>query len=117
MHFSLLESIDGISLERLSFDRNDWHSAASTVGFGTPTYKNSQQLITQSIGEINIEPKSFTPNNDGYKDICSINWNFNENNLMASIKVFDDEGRLAKNILNNKMIGNEIGRASCRERV
>ena len=107
MHFSLLESIDGISLERLSFDRNDWHSAASTVGFGTPTYKNSQQLITQSIGEINIEPKSFTPNNDGNKDICSINWNFNENNLMASIKVFDDEGRLAKNILNNKMIGNE----------
>ena len=106
MHFPLLETTDGVSLERLSFNSNDWHSSASTVGFGTPTYKNSQQLIIESIGEITIEPKSFSPNNDGYKDICSINWNFNETNLTSTIKAFNDEGRLVKNILNNKMIGN-----------
>jgi len=111
MHFSLLEGADGVSLERLApnaetQNSNNWHSAASTVGFGTPTYKNSQELITQSIGEININPKSFTPNNDGYKDIASINWNFSENNLMATIKIFDSEGRVIKNILNNEMIGN-----------
>lgn len=111
MHFSLLETTDGVSLERLdpnaeTQNSNNWHSAASTVGFGTPTYKNSQELITQSIGEININPKSFTPNNDGYKDVASINWNFSENNLMATIKIFDSEGRVAKNILNNEMIGN-----------
>lgn len=106
MHFSLLESTDGVSLERLSFNDNDWHSAASTTGFGTPTYKNSQKKITESIGEVNIEPKSFSPNNDGNKDICTINWNFNETNLMATIHIFDDEGRKIKNILNNKMIGN-----------
>ena len=111
MHFSLLETADGVSLERLNpnsetQNSNNWHSAASTVGFGTPTYKNSQELITQSIGEININPKSFTPNNDGYKDVASINWNFSENNLMATIKIFDSEGRVIKNILNNEMIGN-----------
>jgi gliding motility-associated-like protein len=111
MHFSLLETEDGVSLERLdpnakTQNSNNWHSAASTVGFGTPTYKNSQELITQSIGEININPKSFTPNNDGYKDVASINWNFSENNLMATIKIFDSEGRVLKNILNNEMIGN-----------
>ena len=32
-------------------------------------------------------PSSFTPNNDGYKDVASINWNFKENNLMATIKI------------------------------
>jgi gliding motility-associated-like protein len=111
MHFSLLETEDGVSLERLdpntkTQNSNNWHSAASTVGFGTPTYKNSQELINQSIGEININPKSFTPNNDGYKDVASINWNFKENNLMATINIFDSEGRVVKNILNNEMIGN-----------
>ena len=110
MHFSLLETTDGVSLERLdpnseTQNSNNWHSAASTVGFGTPAYKNSQELITQSIGEITINPKSFTPNNDGYKDLASINWNFNENNLIATIKIFDSKGRVVKNILNNEMIG------------
>ena len=111
MHFSLLETEDGVSLERL--DRNaktqnssNWHSAASTVDFGTPTYENSQQYINQSIGQLNIDPKSFSPNNDGYKDVASINWNFSENNLMATIKIFDSEGQVVKNILNNEMIGN-----------
>jgi len=111
MHFSLLETEDGVSLERLDFNsetqnNGNWHSAASTIGFGTPTYKNSQQYISQSIGEISIDPKSFTPNNDGYKDVCSISWNFSETNLMATINIFDNEGRLVKNILKNKMIGN-----------
>jgi hypothetical protein len=112
MHFSLLETEDGVSLERL--DKNtetqntsNWHSAASTVGFGTPTYKNSQELVIQSIGEMNIEPKSFSPNNDGYKDICSINWSFSKTNLMATIKIFDSEGRLVKSLMNNQMIGNK----------
>jgi len=111
MHFSLLEREDGVSLERL--DKNNetqntsnWHSAASTEGFGTPTYKNSQHYISQSIGEMNIDPKSFSPNNDGNKDVTMINWSFSQNNLMATIKVFDNNGRLVKNLINNEMIGN-----------
>jgi hypothetical protein len=111
MHFSILETDDGVSLERLDINTEaqasgNWHSAASTFGFGTPTYKNSQEFITQSIGEVNIDPKLFTPNNDGYKDVCAINWSFNENNLMATIRVFDSEGRFVKNLLRNEMIGN-----------
>ena len=111
MHFSLLETEDGVSLERLAINTetqktSNWHSAASTVGFGTPTYKNSQELVIQSIGEMNIDPKSFSPNNNGYKDVCSINWSFSKTNLMATIKVFDNEGRLVKNLINNQMIGN-----------
>ena len=114
MHFSLLETTDGVSLERLDPNTNtqnssNWHSAASTVGFGTPTYKNSQEFVLQSIGEINIDPKSFTPNNDGHQDVCAINWNLNTNNLMATIQAFDSEGRLIKTLLNNEMIGNSGG--------
>ena len=111
MHFSLLEREEGVSLERLyknneTQNTSNWHSAASTEGFGTPTYKNSQQYISQSIGEMNIDPKSFSPNNDGNKDVTMINWSFSQNNLMATIKVFDNNGRLVKNLMNNEMIGN-----------
>ena len=111
MHFPLLETEDGVSLERLDKDAetknaNNWHSAASTVGFGTPTYKNSQQYISQSIGEMNIEPKVFSPNNDGYHDVVAINWNFNKTNLMATIRIFDSNGRAVKTLVNNEMIGN-----------
>jgi hypothetical protein len=111
LHFPLLETEDGVSLERLdrnveTQNANNWHSAASTVGFGTPTYENSQLYVSQSIGTMNIDPKSFTPNNDGNKDVVSINWNFSKTNLMATIKVFDSEGRPVKNILNNELIGN-----------
>jgi len=107
-----LEAEDGVSLERLNVNaetqnESNWHSSASTVGFGTPTYKNSQKLVAQTIGEMNVDPKSFSPNNDGNKDFCSINWNFSKTNLIATISIFDTEGREVKNLMNNQMIGNE----------
>ena len=46
-HFKLIDDAEGVSLERIdpdgtSQDETNWHSAASTAGYGTPTYKNSQ---------------------------------------------------------------------------
>jgi len=112
MHFSLLETEDGVSLERLDKQaetqkNNNWHSAASTVGFGTPTYQNSQIYQNQTTGEVTVNPKSFSPNNDGYKDICAIHWDFSKTNLMATISVFDSEGVRVNQLMNNKMIGNK----------
>ena len=56
---------------------------------------------------MNIDPKSFTPNNDGNKDVVAIAWNFSKTNLMATIKIFDSKGRLVNNLMNNEMIGNK----------
>jgi hypothetical protein len=112
MHFSLLETEDGVSLERLDKQaetqkNNNWHSAASTVGFGTPTYQNSQVYQNQTSGEVTVNPKSFSPNNDGYKDVCAIHWNFSKTNLMATISIFDSGGIRVNQLMNNKMIGNK----------
>ncbi|MBR74719.1 MAG: hypothetical protein CL872_07280, partial [Dehalococcoidaceae bacterium] len=111
MHFALLNDVDGVSLERLDVENetqkiDNWHSAASTVGYGTPAYENSQQFITQVGGEITLSPQSFSPNNDGNKDVASINWNFKQTGLMATIKIFDSEGRWVRNLLNNELISN-----------
>ena len=112
MHFSLLETEDGVSLERLDKQaetqkNNNWHSAASTVGFGTPTYQNSQVYQNQTSGEVTVNPKSFSPNNDGYKDVCAIHWNFSKTNLMATISIFDSGGIRVNQLMNNIMIGNK----------
>ncbi|HYM94980.1 MAG TPA: lamin tail domain-containing protein, partial [Chitinophagaceae bacterium] len=42
-HFKLIDNVDGVALERIdpdepSQDANNWHSAASAAGYGTPTY-------------------------------------------------------------------------------
>ncbi|MGL5892335.1 MAG: lamin tail domain-containing protein, partial [Bacteroidia bacterium] len=46
-HFPLLDetkgvTLEGIDTERSTQDATNWHSAAQTSGFGTPTQKNSQ---------------------------------------------------------------------------
>ena len=77
------------------------------AGTGTTITTNaSNDTITINAGANTVEVDEFT--GDGSTTAYTLSTACtNENNLMASIKVFDDEGRLAKNILNNKMIGNE----------
>jgi len=66
MQFPLLIYYDGVALERInpdvsSNDENNWHSAAESVGFGTPGYKNSQ-FVSNIITDDNIviEPEIFS---------------------------------------------------------
>ena len=54
MHYALLQSVDGVSLERINYNgetqnRNNWKSAAMSAGFATPGYVNSQysQIIEE----------------------------------------------------------------------
>lgn len=111
MHFALLNSVDGVSLERIDYDRNtndasNWHSAAEDVGFATPGYENSQYQQTNNDGnEINVEPETFSPDNDGYDDVVNINYNFSEGGYVANVLIYDAKGRLVKNLLQNELLG------------
>ncbi|HMH33544.1 MAG TPA: lamin tail domain-containing protein, partial [Puia sp.] len=106
-HFALLDREDGIALERLDCnkptqDPGNWTSAASTAGFGTPTYQNSERKTDQQLkGDITIEPRLFSPDHDGYEDFTYVNYKVPSTGYVANITLFDAAGRpvrwLAKN--------------------
>lgn len=110
-HFVLLDDEDGVSLERIDFslpaqDPANWHSAASTVGFATPTYLNSQYSETGiSEDAISISPEVFTPNNDGDKDFTFIQYAFSEPGYTCNIRLFDAKGREIKYLVRSELLG------------
>jgi len=112
MQDPILESVDGVSLERIDYDRpaadsTNWHSAASTVNYGTPGYKNSQYSKYEGGSNITVSPESFSPDNDGYNDVLNIAWQFDHTGIICNMKIFDSNGRFIKNIMQNAPIGPE----------
>lgn len=110
MYDPILTSTDGVAIERINFDRpsydsTNWHAAASTVGFGTPTYLNSQYSNTEGESELTIEPAVFSPDNDGYYDVQNILFTFSEGGGICNIDIFDASGRFIKHIARNEIIG------------
>ena len=111
MHYPLLNSVDGVSLERINYDRpaqdnTNWHSASEDCGFATPAYKNSQYTETsEAEEEITIEPEIFSPDNDGFDDVVNINYKLDSPGYTGSIIIFDAQGRLVKQLVNNELFG------------
>ncbi|MEI9944026.1 MAG: lamin tail domain-containing protein [Chitinophagaceae bacterium] len=110
-HFKLVDNKEGVSLERvdpagISQSADNWHSAASTAGYGTPTYKNSQYKNSQSIAAtIEATPKVFSPDNDGFDDIATIQYKIDEPGYVANITIFDAAGRPVRNLVRNGTMG------------
>lgn len=114
MHFSLLSSVDGVSLERLDAfrdvnDMGNWHSAAQTVGFGTPGLRNSQFFPTnQADGEVSTEPEIFSPfDADGYNDLLNIYYRFSNPGFVATIRIYDSNGRPVRTLASNELLATE----------
>lgn len=111
MHFPLLNTTKGVSLERIDFDRptqdkSNWHSAAEAVGFATPAYKNSQYTNAGETDDaIEITPLIFSPDEDGMNDIVNVNYHFDTPGLVANISIYDSKGRSVKQLLRNELLG------------
>lgn len=114
-HFPLLQDTKGISLERIDFERTtqdytNWHSAAETAGFGTPTQRNSQYNPgTADDGAVTISNEIFSPDGDGYNDVVNINFSFPEPGLVANVMIYDARGRLVRTLITSELLGTEGG--------
>lgn len=115
IHYELLTTTQGVALERISsenssLDKNNWHSASYNFNYGTPSYKNSMSAnVKNNINkkEINIIPEIFSPDGDAYNDICGIYYNFDNNGYSLNIKIFNSDGLLIRNLLNNNLVNDE----------
>ncbi len=114
-HYDLLESSDGVSLERISFtsnanDPNNWRSASSVAGFATPGGPNSQSLSNQMIalGTVEAVPKVVIPGNSGSgRDFTTINYQFEQPGKFANITIYDQTGRVIKNVAEGALLSTE----------
>lgn len=111
LHFALLNTTKGVSLERIDYNRptnesNNWHSAGQNVGFASPGYYNSQSRLSEASGDVvSIEPQTFSPDNDGYNDILTIACQFEQPGYLVSIRIFDSNGRFVRLIAGNYLAG------------
>jgi hypothetical protein len=110
--YPLLREPRGVALERLSAaspgqDRHNWHSAAATAGYGTPTARNSQHL--DAIGEsgLSITPHLFTPDGDGQDDLAFVEYVLDESGYMANITLFDAAGRRCRALVRNGLMARQ----------
>jgi len=113
MHFPLLNSTVGVSLERIQSDKSttdpaNWHSAAEDIGFATPGVRNSQFVRDQySLEPIIMDPEIFSPDNDGYNDVTQLKYHFEEPGYVADIMIFNAKGLLIRQLANNELLGTE----------
>jgi hypothetical protein len=107
MHFPMLKNVEGVSLERVHYDRSttdltNWHSASSLAGFGTPGYENSQfNTSDHSTKTFYALPAIFSPDNDGFQDILTISYQLPETGYAGSVQIYSENGVLVRQLLNN----------------
>lgn len=111
LHFTLLNKVEGTSLERVdpnrpSDDNTNWHSAAQDIGKATPGFENSQYApAPEARGELTVDPAIFSPDNDGHQDLLTIAYRFDQPGFVGTLKVFDIAGREVRTLWNNELLG------------
>jgi P pilus assembly chaperone PapD len=112
MHFALLNDTKGVSLEKIdsaraSMEQTNWNSAASNVGFGTPGYRNSQAMLTLATGSFSVVPEIFSPDNDGYNDVVTINYEVSESGLAGNITIYNSDGQFVRYLARNENLASK----------
>lgn len=114
LHFPLLADPEGVSLERLRVngpteDKENWHSASSQSGYATPGLRNSQEqlLIDSQDDWFNLDPRLFTPDNDGHHDVLLLNVRLPKPGFMAVVSIYTEFGLLIRRMTSNELLGPE----------
>lgn len=112
MHYALLDDKEGVSLERISSTEitntaQNWQSASTQSYYATPGYINSQNFENTNGSKVWIEPKLFTPDENGDKDFALINYKFDTPGITATITIFDHYGREMLRLANNELLATE----------
>jgi hypothetical protein len=111
-HNTLLDDVEGVSLERLSYesdvsDISNWYSSASTNLYATPGYKNSNSINISIENGISLESSKITPNNDGINDVMRLIYKLENPNNTLNLSVYDSNGFKVKQLASSQLIGTD----------
>ena len=127
-HHPLLVNTQGVSLERIAWDgpvnqAAAWQSAAQTVNYATPGYRNSQHTENPaSESLLTVDPPVFAPGHAGHADFTRIHYRFGTAGTVANVAVYDARGRKVRDLARNQTLSEEgflvwDGTADDRQRV
>lgn len=111
-HHPLVSTPEGVALERVnSYDitqqSQNWHSAASTAGYGTPGYRNSQGTSNFPLQAPLLEASAtiISPDLDGYNDLLQLRYQLDTPGYLTRIQAHDSWGSLVRTIASNELCG------------
>jgi hypothetical protein len=103
MQSAILADTEGVSLERINADQDEWHSGNASAGYATPGYLNSNSRPAFDAGkELTVVPEVVQP-----QSFSQIFYRFDRGGLVVNASVIDVEGRVIKTIASNETIGAE----------
>lgn len=111
MHQPFISNPRGISLERQAVDRdahapNNFTSASTYSEGATPGYENSKnQERKAEKSNFFLGSKTFSPDGDQLEDELIIHYNFEHENVMVNLSIYNDSGRLINRLIRNKSVG------------
>lgn len=112
-HHPLLTSTQGVSLERITWDGPAdnpaiWQSAAQTVNYATPGYRNSQQAGNfASRATLTVDPPVFAPGQAGRADFTRIHYQFGRAGSVANVMIYDAQGRRVRDLARNTTLAEQ----------
>ncbi len=115
-HHPLIKYLKGVELEKIhpqleTQNPTSWHSAGTDVNYGTPGYKNSQFRETTATGEpakqVWADPEAFSPDNDGYNDVCFIRYETEFNGYVANVIILSPLGEKVFQLAQNRLLSTE----------
>ncbi|MEX0882859.1 MAG: lamin tail domain-containing protein, partial [Cyclobacteriaceae bacterium] len=110
-HHGFLRDPKGISLERFSLlspanDSKNWHSAASTEGYATPGYTNSQVYAPGDLERgLKISPEVFIPEAAGEQPFTTISYKMDQPGYLATLRIYATNGLLVQALCQNEVWG------------
>ena len=113
MHFQLLSSFEGVSLERLSHELptaqiSNWHSASEACGYATPGIANSQIISVENMsGDFSLSTQIFSPDNDGLEDVIQFHYSNLKSGSVGNLTIYNERGIRVKRLIRNEYLGME----------
>ena len=116
MHHPFVSNPDGVAIERVNphaptQEPDNWQSAAFDAGYGTPCRQNSQYAVPDLDNPNDkpfwLEHESFTPDNDGYRDLLQLNYRLPQDGFTATITIYTATGTRIRRLLDGELLATE----------